>query len=84
MLLKELGEKLNCATLKVKGRNCGVLKASFDLFHDRYCIGTAFVESRNDLHVDALLDVDRTNSSQKKQQRWYWKFPQPLTRPSDE
>ena len=51
----------------------------------RYCIGTAFVESRNDLHVDALLDVDRTNSSQKKQQRWYWKFPQPLTRnPSDE
>ena len=33
-LLKELGEKLNCATLKVKGRNCGVLKASFDLFHD--------------------------------------------------
>ena len=46
----------------------------------RYCIGTAFVESRNDLHVDALLDVDRTNSSQKKQQQWYWKFPQPLTR----
>ena len=48
----------------------------------RYCIGTAFVESRNDLHVDALLDVDRTNSSQKKQQR-YWKFPPLLTR-SDE
>ena len=40
------------------------------------------MESRNDLHVDALLDVDRTNSSQKKQQ--YWKFPPLLTRPSDE